>query len=152
MDGPRSVGQSGVTVGDRSSGRSGGGGSHGSGGGSGGGGPCDGKSGRSLVVPAARSAWAWLYHRGYIKALFSTTTPTTTPSTITYFYSHMTNATPLSRLSPLSVRPLLLVSSSPMLSSSSSSSSSLHLTSSSSFSLLLPSSPSLNCYSKSLAL
>lgn len=120
MDGPRSVGQSGVTVGDRSSGRSGGGGSHGSGGGSGGGGPCDGKSGRSLVVPAARSAWAWLYHRGYIKALFSTTTPTTTPSTITYFYSHMTNATPLSRLSPLSVRPLLLVSSSPMLSSSSS--------------------------------
>ena len=63
------------------------------------------------MVPAARSAWAWLYHRGYIKALFSTTTPTTTPSTtpstITYFYSHMTNATPLSRLSPLSVRPLL---------------------------------------------
>ena len=47
------------------------------------------------MVPAARSAWAWLYHRGYIKALFSTTTPTTTPSTITYFYSHMTNATRL---------------------------------------------------------
>ena len=47
------------------------------------------------MVPAARSAWVWLYHRGYIKELFSTTTPTTTPSTITYFYSHMTNATRL---------------------------------------------------------
>lgn len=146
MHGPRSVGWSGVTVGDRSSGSSGGGGSNGSGGGSGGsggGGPCDAKSGR-WWCRQRRSAWAWLYHRGYIKAPFSTTTPTATPTTATYLYSHMTNATALSRLSPLSVRPLLLVSSSPTLSSSSSSSS-LHLTSSSSFSPLLPSSLPLNC-------